>query len=274
MSRQAFLIRLIRLVILAGAATVLPVNAATQTGPDGVQSSLLPTFDVVSIRPMKEGDDTPTHISNSTHNGYIKAVNVNVKALLEVAYDIPDTRMFGGPAWLTTEKFSLQAQAEPEVDEQIAGLSPEKAKQLKRKMLAALLTERFKLAVHTETREMPVYAMVNARGGPKLGGIKPSDDALPAGNDSIEIRAGNDSLEILAYELSWRLGRPVLDRTALQDRQALRLRWQDDDGAIVDSNAPSLFTAIQEQLGLKLESTKALVPVLVIDHAERPTENE
>jgi uncharacterized protein (TIGR03435 family) len=227
----------------------------------------------VSIRPTKEDDNTPTHITNSIHNGYFKAVNVNVKALLEVAYDIPDLRMFGGPAWLTTEKFSLEAKADPKVDEQIAGLSSEQRKQFKRKMLATLLTERFKVAVHTETREMPVYAMVIAKGGPKLGGTKASVDPFPTGNDRIDVRAGSDALEILAYELSWRLGRPVLNRTGLQGRQALILRWQDDEGTTADSGGPSLFTAIQEQLGLKLESTRGPVPVLVIDHAERPPKN-
>jgi uncharacterized protein (TIGR03435 family) len=169
--------------------------------------------------------------------------------------------MFGGPAWLTTQKFSLEAKADPRVDELISSLSLEQGKQLKRKMLVALLTERFKLAMHFETKDMPVYAMGIAKGGPKLGGIKPGDGSLPTGNDRIEIRAGNDSLAILAYELSWRLGRPVLDRTGLHDQQALLLRWQDDDAITADSNAPSLSTAMQEQIGLKLESTRGPVPV-------------
>jgi uncharacterized protein (TIGR03435 family) len=198
---------------------------------------------------------------------------VNLKALLELAYDIPDTRMFGGPGWVSTEKFSLEAKTDPEVDEQIASLSSEQGKQLKRKMLVALLAERFKVAVHTETREMPVYALVVAKGGPKLSESKSSNDPLSTGNDRIRIPAGSDSLEILAYELSWRLGRPVLDRTGLHDRQSLILRWQDDDGTAADANGPSLFTAIQEQLGLKLESTRAPVPVLLINHAETPAEN-
>ena len=222
---------------------------------------------------MKEGDNPPTHITNSPHNGYIKAVNVNVKALMEVAYDIPDTRMFGGPEWITTAKFFLEAKSDPKLDEQIARLPPEEGKQLKRKMLIALLSDRFKLAVHTEKKEMPVYAMVIAKGGPKLDGTSASDDSLSVGNDRIDIRAGNDSLEILAYELSWRLGRPVLDRTGLQDRLALRLRWQDDQATSIDTNAPSLFTAIQEQLGLKLEAAKGPVPVLLIDDAARPDVN-
>jgi uncharacterized protein (TIGR03435 family) len=141
-------------------------------------------------------------------------------------------------------------------------------------MLAALLTERFNVSVHTETREMPVDAMVIAKGGPRLGGNKTSGDPPPTGNDHIDIRAGNDSLGILAYELSGRLGRPVLDRTGLQDREALQLRWQDETRATADSSGPSLSTALQEQLGLKLESTRGRVTVLVIDHADKPSENQ
>lgn len=260
------------LAILIGVTSVLPLNAFGQAASAGAQASSQPSFDVVSIRPMREDDNTPTHITNSAHNGYIKAVNVNLKALLEVAYDIPDIRMYGGPDWTTKEKFSLEAKADTKLDEQLAGVSSEQGKEIKRKMLAALLADRFKLTVHTEAREMPIYAMVIAKGGPKLGGANSSADSLP-GEGRITVRPGSDSLAILVYELSWRLGRPVVDRTGLQYRQKLILGWEENDGMSADSNGPSLFTAIQEQLGLKLESTRGPVPVLLIDHAERPTEN-
>lgn len=262
------------LVTLLSATSVLSLNGLAQTVTEEVQSLVRPHFDVVSIRPMKEGDNTPTHITNSSHNGYVKAVNVNLKALMEVAYDIPDIRMYGGPAWATTDKFSLTANADPKLDEQIAGLSSEKGKEIKRKMLAALLADRFKLAVHTEVREMPIYAMVIAKGGPRLGKKPLSGSSVMEGEDRISVEPGSDSLSILSYELSWRLGRPVIDRTGLQYRQALTLDWAEDDGAsVADSSGPSVFTAIQEQLGLRLESARGPVPVLCIDHAERPSQN-
>ena len=273
MIRSACRMRSMWSVILVVTTSVLPKASFTRALGAVVPSSSQPSFDVVSIRPMKEDDSTPAHITNSPRTGSIKAVNVNLKALLEVAYDIPDTRMFGGPAWLTAGKFSLEAKTEPKVDDQIASLPSDQGKQLKRRMLAALLADRFKVAVHTETREMAIYALIVAKGGPTLGGSKGNGDPLPIGNERIDVRAGSDSLEVLAYELSWRLGRPVLDRTGLQDQKALTLRWRDDDGGASDSNAPSLLPAIQEQLGLKLESTRGSVPVLVIDHAEKPTEN-
>jgi uncharacterized protein (TIGR03435 family) len=266
--------RLLQVAILTGACGVLQMAISAQAHPVAPQASVQPTFEIVSIHPMRQDDRRPERIENPSRSGYVRAVNVNLKSLMEVAYDIPDLRMFGGPSWLTSERFALEAKADPSINEQLAALSSDQAKQVKRKMIAALLTQRFKLAVHAETRELPVYAMVVAKNGPKLGGTKPSDDPRSGGDQLLEIRAGSDSLQILAYELSWRVGRPVLDRTGLDDKQALTLRWRGDEGELVDSNAPSLFTAIQEQLGLKLDATKGSVPVLLIDHAEKPTEDQ
>jgi uncharacterized protein (TIGR03435 family) len=266
-------IPVLQLTILIGAAAFLPSDSTAQASPATLQSPFQPSFEIVSIHTMRQDDVRPEHIDNPSRRGYVRAVNVNLKSLMEIAYDIPDLRMFGGPTWLTSEKFSLEAKADPKIDEELAALPNDQARQAKRKMIAALLVERFKLTVHADAKEMSVYAMVIARGGPKLGGTQSSDDSQSAGNQLINIRAGSNTLQILAYELSWRVGRPVLDQTGLQDNQALTLRWRDDEETSTESNAPSLFTAIQEQLGLKLEPTKGSVPILLIDHAEKPTEN-
>ncbi len=257
-------------IVLLCAVASLSVSVGAQDVSRAAQASLQPEFDVVSIRPMKNDNNVRTHITNSARSGYIKAVNLNLKALLEVAYDIPDLRMYGGPDWVTSEKFSLEAKADPKFDEQFAGFSPEQGRETKRKMLAALLADRFKLKVHTEAREMPVYALVVAKRGARLSETSASEPDLTEA-ERIVVRAGGDSLAVLAYELSWRLGRPVIDRTGLSYREAFRLEWQ--EAASADATGPSLFTAIQEQLGLKLEPARGLVPVLVIDHAERPAEN-
>jgi uncharacterized protein (TIGR03435 family) len=266
-------IHLLRLTILIGAAAFLQLNSTAQTTSVALQAPFQPTFEIVSIHPMRQDDMRPEHIDNPFRRGYVKAVNVSLKSLMEIAYDIPDLRMFGGPTWLTSEKFSLEAKADPRIDEELAALPNDQAKETKRKMIAALLVERFKLAVHADAREMSVYAMVIAKGGPKLRGNPYSDDQQPAGSQLINIHPGSNSLQILAYELSWRVGRPVLDRTGLQDNQELTLRWRDDEGTSDELNAPSLFTAIQEQLGLKLEPAKGSVPILLIDHAEKPAED-
>ncbi len=235
----------------------------------------MPTFDVAAVRPMTYADNAPTHISNSPRNSEFKAVNVTVRDLLEVAFQIPDTQMAGGPAWAASEKFDLEAKSDAAFNQQLAALSIDQGKAVKRQMLRALLADRFKLAAHAETREMSIYAIVIAKGGPRL--IKThANGGLTGGRGRISISGADDALAILAFELSWRLGRPVIDQTGLRGRYEVNLNWTEDDAPSPVSNSanpPSLFTAIQEQLGLKLEATKGPVPILVIDHAERPSEN-
>src|SRR6185437_13195297 len=177
-----------------------------------------------------------------------------------------DIRMFGGPKWVDTQNLYVEAKAGPELEAFIASRSPEEGKQIKREMVTALLTDRFHLVVHMESRELPIYAMLIGKDGPRLAGAA-HDAASPSdAGDQITIRAGNNSLSILAYELSWRLGRPVVDETGVQWSGKLALNWNDAAG-------PTVWTAIQEQLGLKLEPAKGTVPVLLIDHADAPSPN-
>jgi uncharacterized protein (TIGR03435 family) len=232
-------------------------------------------FDVASVRPMSYADGARTHIYNSPRTSEFKAVNVTLRDLLEVAYSIPETQMLSGPAWTSTDKFDLEAKSDAKFNEHLAALSVDQGKEEKRQMLQALLGDRFKLAVHAEKREMPIFALVTAKGGSKLVTTN-ENGTLTGGRGRINITGADDALAILAFELSWRLGRPVIDQTGLKGRYELTLNWTEDDGPSLASNAssgPSLFTAIQEQLGLKLEATKGPVPVLVIDHAEKPSEN-
>jgi uncharacterized protein (TIGR03435 family) len=264
--------------LLIGAISLPATTAFAQSAAPHAQASPLATFDVASVRPMSYGDDARSHIYNPSRTSEFKAVNVTLRALLEVAYGIPETQMLSGPAWAATDKFDVEAKSDSKFNEQLAALSVEQGKQAKRQMLQALLADRFKLGAHAETREMPVFALVIAKGGPKLVKTDVSGTALSGGRGRISIKGGDDALAVLTFELSWRLGRPVIDQTGLGGRYELTLNWTEDDGpspaAASDvSSAPSLFTAIQEQLGLKLEPTKSPVPVLVIDHAEKPSEN-
>jgi uncharacterized protein (TIGR03435 family) len=212
---------------------------------------------------MTYDDGARTHIYNSPRNSEFRAVNIPLTALLEVAYDIPDTRMLNVPLWAQTDKFDLEARSD---------IAAEPGKEEKRQMLRALLAERFKVTAHTEEREMPVLALRIAKGGSKLRPTDTAEVGLSGGQGRISITGGNDALAVLVYELSWRLDRPVIDQTGLKGRYAFTLNWS-EDGASPTSGAPSVFTAIQEQLGLKLEATKGPVTFLVIDHAERPSAN-
>lgn len=263
-------------VLLIGAIAVPATTALAQSSEPRKEGSPPPTFDVASIRPMSYADGAHTHIANPARSSEFKAVNVTLRDLLEVAYSIPETQMLSGPAWTSTDKFDLEAKSDAKFNEQLAALSVEQGKEAKRQMLQALLADRFKLAAHAEKREMPMFAMVTAKGGSKLIETNESGTGLSGGRGQISIRGGADPLAVLAFELSWRLDRPVIDQTGLKGRYELTLNWTEDDGpspGANTSNGPSLFTAIQEQLGLKLEATRGPVPVLVIDHAERPSEN-
>jgi uncharacterized protein (TIGR03435 family) len=143
-------------------------------------------------------------------------------------------------------------------------------------MVQALLADRFQLKTHQEIRQLPVYALVVAKGGPNFKPSEINGTTIDSGRVQLHIAGSDDTISILARELAQTLGRVVLNNTGLSGRYDLRLRWTPDDAApdpSVPDAPPDIFTAIQEQLGLKLESTKGPVPVLVIDSVEMPSTN-
>lgn len=207
-----------------------------------------------------------------------------------MAYHVESYRLSGGPAWLDTEKYDVQAKAEANA---IAPgpMDRERIHQMEL-MLRTLLAERFKLAVHRETKEGNVYALVIAKGGPKLQEAKGVDCKVIAGcGDFTRIMPIGylegpkvSVLDIAGVLSTFVVGRPVLDKTGLAGVFNVKLQWTRegykprDDGATSnepqpDPNGPSIFTALQEQLGLKLEPQKGPVETVVIDHVERPSPN-
>jgi uncharacterized protein (TIGR03435 family) len=154
-----------------------------------------------------------------------------------------------------------------------------------RLMLQSLLEERFKLRLHRESREEPVYELVVAGGGPRM---KQAADSLKQPQRGLRMGRGQLTgtaapISILINQISQQLGRSVIDKTGLTGQYDFELKWTPefnqsqaspaDPGPQPDLGGPSIFTAIQEQLGLKLESTKGPVEVIVIDSAEKPSEN-
>ena len=151
-------------------------------------------------------------------------------------------------------------------------------------MLRALLTDKFKLAAHFENRTLPAYDLVVDSSGPKLQEV---DGIRIMRLEPNGLISQGTPIDLLAVQLSWRVGRPIVDKTGLKGSYAFTLHWTPDADEIsrmraaggpvtepaADANAPSLFTALQEQLGLKLEPHTEPVHVLVIDHAETPSEN-
>jgi uncharacterized protein (TIGR03435 family) len=175
-------------------------------------------------------------------------------------------------------------------------------------MLQKILADRFKLTIHRDTKELPNFSLVIAKNGPKLQEARPVDPASPTAKDpngkplppgAVRMMSGSDgmrhitasgaTLAALVSMLGNQLGRPVMDKTGLTAKYDISLQWSSDDRQVVagpgaspdggssplpaDSSGPSLFTAVQEQLGLKLESGKGPVDTIVIDHAEKPSGN-
>ena len=277
-------------------------------------------FEVASIKPNHSGDRRVG--IGIQPGGRFNATNVTVKLLITMAYGIRDHQLSGLPGWAEAEHYDITAKPE--------GAPPENAgterkmpteaemqtqQEKMRAMVQDLLADRFGLKVHRETKELPVYALVVAKNGPKLeeskegapdivdfgGRGRGPDEGKIRGPDDVKqtrrgpmIRMGRGQLAgqemripMLVEQLSRITGRNVIDKTGLTGKYDIKLNWTPDeaqgagfgggDGPRPDAapadTGPSLFTAIQEQLGLKLESQKGPVEVIVVDHIEKATEN-
>ena len=226
--------------------------------------------------------------------GQFTATNAPLREIIRAAYSpLPDFLIVGAPDWIRTERFDIVAKAEG---------NPERAQLFL--MLRTLLTDRVKLAVHRETREIPIYALVRVKPGGPLGprlrsaavdcvalmAAAQKGTPLPPSNRILcgtraragTIAIGGMTMDQISSGLWPQLGRVVVDRTGLQGSFDLDLDFAPESPAAAStgapdappqSDAPSIFTAVQEQLGLKLESTRGPVEVLVIDRVERPTED-
>jgi len=228
------------------------------------QTPARPSFEVASVKP---GDPNNRQFGyRQPPGGRYIATNVSLKNLISSAYGVPGPRMSGGPSWLASDRFTIEAKAAEPLPPW-----PESNAQLSL-MLQSLLEDRFKLAVHWETKEAAVYDLVVARGGPR---VKQADAAESSGfgMEQGRIRSMALPLGYLASNLADLLGRPVVDKTGLAGKYSYTLAYTPDDAPPADANGPSIFTALQEQLGLKLESTKGPVEFLVIDRAEKPDAN-
>jgi uncharacterized protein (TIGR03435 family) len=247
------------------------VHAPAQSAPEAQ------SFDVASIHMSNPTTDGHHHIINNPAESHFRTVNLALRDLIQFAYGLPDSQILGGPAWIDSLMFDIDAKSDSAVDAQLHALPTEQAQQKKKQMVQALLADRFQLKAHQETRQLPVYLLVVTKDGPKFKPSKINGTTIDTGRARMHIAGSDDTIGILARELAQVLGRVVLNQTGLSDRYDLSLRWTPDDAAALASPSPDappgIFTAVQEQLGLKLESAKGPVPVLVIDSVERPSPN-
>ena len=319
-------------------------------------------FEVASIKHNKpSGPGMMFRIDNPEGDGRFYATGPTVKMLLTMAYHVQDSQIVGGPGWINSEQFDIQAKGDSALDEQLKKLSEPEQALVKRHMLQELLADRFGLKLHHETRDLPIYALVVAKNGPKIEKAKDTEASPPEGPGGaplatqgpgdgpgtpngpcrgpgapgspcqlkgvgMTMRGGEQHIEFrdsplafFAEILSHTVNRTVIDKTGLEGRYNFSAHWVPDMGMMrmgaakmgpgpagpgpisagpgsagenvaiggagapagagpetaqsSDASGPSIFTALQEQLGLKLQSEKGPVDVLVIDQVEEPSEN-
>lgn len=220
-----------------------------------------PAFEVASIRAHAPGEGAFSF--DISESGRLTTRNMTVWNLIRQAYRKRDSEISGGPGWIKTGGFDVVAQP-PQ------GPPVENARVLV--MLQGLLEDRFHLRWHEEVRDTSGYALRVAPGGPKLAPAKDGRSRMQMGN----LSAASMKLEGLCQIFEFDLGRPVVDQTGLPGDYAIDLQWAREKRSSIeeeDSSRPSLFTAVREQLGLRLESEKVPVKVFVIDELQRPSEN-
>jgi len=283
--------------IFFGLVNATPIRAQSQAGS---AASGAPGFEVASIKAHKSTGTMEMSRLFYTPSG-LTATNVTLQTLIRDVYRVQESQISGAPNWLNSEKYDVDARMEKSAADELRKLDPMQSLPERQRMLQALLADRLKLTLHRETKELPVYALAIAENGPKIQEAKPGDaytngiqgpDGRPGGPGNIRMGRGMLTGQALSMAdfvraLSEQLGRPVLDKTGLTGKYDLALQWTPSEGELPmlsrtegTPSAPNfappgsaIFTAIQDQLGLELESQDSPVETLVIDHVEKPSEN-
>jgi uncharacterized protein (TIGR03435 family) len=283
------------------------IQAASQAQNTGATA---PVFEVASIKPSKSGGSFEVgggkamfekEIPGWASPDRFSARGETLLTLIQMAYGIHQAKQISGaPNWIDSEEYDVEAKVDKSEADTLQKFSPDQRNLEQQRMLQALLADRCKMRAHRGTKLLPVYALVIAKNGPKLRVAKPGDtysngvqdEGRPAGAETLEFWPGRLTgqavpVAFLVQQLMNQPeleGRLVLDHTGLTGTYDFKLQWtaqrlssnpsQEPDAALPpDSSGPSLFSALQQQLGLRLESTKGPVDIVVIDHIERPSEN-
>jgi uncharacterized protein (TIGR03435 family) len=251
-----------------------PLSASAGQAQDA--APLRPAFEVAAIKHSANLDAGGT--LGLLPGGRFRSVNFDARTLVAIGYrtrpprTLLPSQIVGAPDWMSSERYDINAKISPEL-----AATMDKNPLLMPALVRSLLEDRFRLKVHMEVRELPVYALVVAKKDGTLGPqLRQSDVDCQKERNKCTIRGGTGhfssgsvTLETLATMLSNPAGRLVFDRTGLTGKFAADLDWAEEPG----SDKSSIFSAVQEQLGLKLESVREPVDVVVIDHVERPAED-
>ena len=265
------MVRSVVVRLVAVAAVVVSAAGAQAPAP----RPKFDAFDVATIKPVESDQKTGRYFKMEGNNRFV-GKDYTLKLLIAMAYSLNPKTISGGPDWVDSQHYDIAAvtpgDVRPTREEQMA-------------MLRSLLTERFKLGFHRETKEYSIYALDVAKGGPKLKASTAPPDTPPAVISTVypgrvHLPARNVTMgDFTAMMQRALLDRPVVDRTGLTGRYDFDLEWAPDEtqfggeipAAPSDAPVAPLFVAMQEQLGLKLEATRGPVEALVVDKAEKPT---
>lgn len=262
--------------VLLAACCSLAASAQGQgnTPTPAAATTKAPVFEVASVRPAKPDCNFTT---SGGPPGRYTGRCMTLWALIFNAYEVRSYQDYppGLPAWADKDKFDVEAKADDDTAAAMQKILVQEQEHLTQKMLQSLLADRFKLRVHYESRMQPIYELVLAKSGFKLKPL-PADQK-PGWGRSVhgELELHGRSIAEFAHFLSFSnlAGRTVEDKTGLAGNYDIDLKWTPDDQQSTLDAGPTLFTALEEQLGLKLVPAKAPVDTLVVDHVERPTEN-
>ena len=253
--------------VALGLLSARRVSAQAATAP-------LPSFEVASIRPVHSGQNG---MSITWKASRYDVEHSTMKPILWAAFRVHDYQILGAPGWVNNDQYEINAK----IDDSMQKLPPEEMEKQLSLMLQSLLIDRCKLKFHRITKEVTVYRLVAAKNGPKLVGAAP-DEQFGITVNNTRLTAKATTMSELADQLSAQLNRTVINGTELKDKYDMQLTYASDQdqpapgygqSAAQPDAGPSIFTAMQDQLGLKLVAEKGPVEMIVIDHIEPPSPN-
>ena len=270
MDRHFLVLRSWFLLTAVIAAVAAPALGQTAPPPAQQQSSPAPAFsyDAVTIKPDPTGHGFMKRTPDSYSMGGMPVVTV-----IRTAFGVlMDDQLIGLPEWAKSEPITIQAKMDTDTARALWKLPPAEQWKQSQMMLQALLADRFGLKVHHDTKDLPINELTVATSGSKMKQTAPEATGGNAVYSSGKITAHSVSVESLAMNLSFTVGRVIVNKTGLEGGYDFTLDYA-PDGADASDTRPSIFTAIEEQLGLKLEPARGPADVIVVDHIERATAN-
>jgi uncharacterized protein (TIGR03435 family) len=279
------------LCLIAGfCALVLAIKVDTNAQTTDLKSAKLPAFEVASVKPDPAGERSPSSQFGSLVGRYFNASNVPMKTIIKTAYDLQEFQISGGPAWINTDRYDINAKVDDALYEQLQKLSQKLHAQQTKLMLQSLLADRFKLQIIRNTVQLPVLVLEAGSEGPKLTDSGLKSATPPSGNlegviwtlggqgGQVSIEGFAASVDNFAESLSRMLGRKVINGTGLRGNYSFKIAFVNEaqtvsDSDAVNSSGPSIFAVLQEQLGLRLKKDRGPVDTIAITHIERPDPN-